>query len=136
MQQVGTLQLVVEKNSIPVQPKLVQSRERMTRYKKWIFPLQISSVKAIKSAFYADLVTFSEKNRNGNLHFLCSVNWWKEREKGLFGLNWNWFLKQHLNNHKFWLNLIYQSRKKMCSTKKDVKMKKLLAEEEINENWG
>lgn len=45
-------------------------------------------------------------------------------KKGLFRLNRNWLLRQHLNNHKLWLNLIYQNRKTQ---------KKLFAKKEINE---
>ena len=45
-------------------------------------------------------------------------------KKGLFRLNRNWLLRQHLNNQKLWLNLIYQNRKTQ---------KKLFAKKEINE---
>ena len=48
----------------------------------------------------------------------------KVEKKGLFRLNRNWLLRQHLNNHKLSLNLIYQNRKIQ---------KKLFAKKEINE---
>ena len=43
-----------------------------TGHKEWSFPLRICSVKVIKPAGFANLVTFTEKMLIVKLHFLCS----------------------------------------------------------------
>ena len=42
-------------------------------YKKWSFPLRISSVNVTQSAVSCNLVTFTEEILNGKFHFLCSA---------------------------------------------------------------
>ena len=48
--------------------KIVTHTEAL--YKKWSFPLRVSSVPNLQET--ADLVTFTEKILNGKIHFLCS----------------------------------------------------------------
>ena len=43
--------------------------KKTSLYKKWGFPLKISSVNVTKSAVWADLLTFAEKILNGKLNF-------------------------------------------------------------------
>ena len=50
-----------------------RKKRRPNIAQKLIFPLRISSKNIANSQFLADLVTFTEKNLNGKLHFLCSV---------------------------------------------------------------
>ena len=51
----------------------VAASEQWTLHKNWSFPLRISSVNVTYLQFPADLATFTDKNFNGKLHFLCSV---------------------------------------------------------------
>ena len=60
----------------------------ITLYKKWGFPLRISSVNVTKSAVSCDLVTFTEKILNRKLYFfvLCNFN----MMKGLVTFDSSW----------------------------------------------
>ena len=53
-----------------------------TGHKEWSFPLRICSVKVIKSAGFANLITFTEKMLIVKLHFLCSdiIEAWPKRK--------------------------------------------------------
>ena len=53
-----------------------------TGHKEWSFPLRNCSVKVIKSAGFANLVTFTEKMLIVKLHFLCSdiIEAWPKRK--------------------------------------------------------
>ena len=63
-----------------------------TPHKKWSFPLRIFLVNFFSKKFPADLVSFTEKIRNGKLHFLCSDT---SRKLMYFGIS---FLKAGLWN--------------------------------------
>ena len=54
-------------------------------YKKWSFPLRISSVNVTQSAVSCNLVTFTEEILNGKFHFLCSAY-----HSNLWIVSWNY----------------------------------------------